>query len=143
VVSRRQALSDVRRYHFSLERELFEYHCMAAAHREKGPGGCFLISASRGRRRTHVKLLDLFFEDPALAALACDVALARAARMRAERVDLPPDGIGRLGAPAWVGRFLKNRRRLYLYLPKGPGSPLAAAAADIALDYCDSDTAFT
>jgi GNAT superfamily N-acetyltransferase len=143
VVSRRQAKADARRYHFSLERELFEYHCLEATHREKGPGGCFLISASRGRRRAHVKVLDLFFEDPALAAWACDGALAQAARIGAERVDLPAGGICRRSAPAWAGRFLKSRRRLYLYLPKGPDSPLAAAAAGIALDYCDSDTAFT
>jgi hypothetical protein len=138
VVSAADARPDVDGYHFSRVRERFAFIPMQA------PGGDFLLSASRHRGRAQVKVLDLFFERPEGAAAVLPAALAAAQRFAADRIDFPA-GLPRLPAlPAWYRRRIKARRRLTLYRPARPDSPLAAAAAgELLLDYCDGDTAFT
>lgn len=140
VVTRGRDAPDAAGYHFSTTRELFRFKAFEALAPGGEPRGCGVLSESRHKGKSHVKLLDLFFESPPEAACAGVCAIRRAHRMLAERVDLP----AACGAGQGVfGRYAKPRRRLTLCLPCAAGSPLAEAAATLALDYCDGDTAFT
>jgi GNAT superfamily N-acetyltransferase len=138
VVSAEAAGPDLGGYYFSRVREHFAYLPMRV-----GAAEGFLVSASRHRGRVHVKLLDLFFHHPADTASARNFTLAVGRRLCADRIDFPMDPFPRGCAGRFGRRMVKRRRRLYLYRPRSADSPLAAAAGRIALDYCDSDTAFT
>jgi GNAT superfamily N-acetyltransferase len=144
VVSRQAATGDLAGYHFSTTREVFRFAALEALAPGGGaPRGCAVLSASRHKGRGQVKLLDLFFETPPEAACAGLCAVRLAHRARAERIDLPAAAAAPFARPGFPARLGKPRRRLTLYLPSSASSPLAQAAGRIALDYCDSDTAFT
>jgi hypothetical protein len=144
VISRSKARKDVERYHFSRVRDRFEF--IALEIYEPGgriPKGYTILSVSRKADKTVAKILDFYFEAPDDVFIAGYLGLKYAADAR----------IGRLEYPAELNFFfsdqpafkpnIKRKKRLYLYRPSSPDSPLAFVAPRIELNYCDSDTAFT
>jgi GNAT superfamily N-acetyltransferase len=144
VVSRQEALPDVKHYYFSRVRDLFKFIALeiftsdGAEHK-----GYLIMSVSRHKNRTTLKILDYYFFDPQDTIVAVYHALKYAREYRADRLEFPP------GPEAYLGNYIpsphrpKRKKRLYLFHPRSSESPLARLAHQIALDYCDSDTAFT
>ena len=89
VVSRPEAAPDVPAYFFSSMRELFRFEAYEVGSATDEARGAFVLSATRRRGQTQVKLLDGFFTDSAPAAAAGIVALRRGRDLLAHRIDFP------------------------------------------------------
>lgn len=129
-------------YFFSNVRDFFKFFALEiyAADR-KSLKGFLILSVSRHRNRTVIKTLDFLISaaDLHLIGLA---TLKHAGKFLADRIEFPAELAFFFRQNRRLKPLLKQRRRLYLYQPKDPGSPLKKSAGKIALKYCDSDTAF-
>jgi len=61
----------------------------------------------------------------------------------ADRMEFPETLWGYFNKNHLLQPLIKKQRRLYVFFPKRDGSLLDEYRGDIALDYCDADTAFT
>jgi GNAT superfamily N-acetyltransferase len=143
VVSRPDAAPEVPAYYFSSVRDLFRFEAYAVGSATDETRGAFVLSATRRKGKTQVKLLDGFFRDPAHTAAAGILALRRGRDLLAHRIDLPLYMEGFLNGSRLLRRLTRRKSRLTLYHPRDPESPLACGAGKIRLDYCDGDSAFT
>jgi len=143
VVSRSDAAPDVPAYYFSSVRDLFRFEAYEVGSATDKPRGAFVLSATRQKGKTQVKLLDGFFPDPTHTAAAGVIALRRGQDLLAHRIDLPLCLEGFLNGSRLLRRLTKRKSRLTLCHPRDPESPLACCAGKIRLDYCDGDSAFT
>ncbi|MBI5580457.1 MAG: GNAT family N-acetyltransferase [Deltaproteobacteria bacterium] len=143
VVSRPDAAPDVPAYYFSSVRDLFRFEAYEVGSATDESRGAFVLSATRRKGRTQIKLLDGFFPDPALTAAAGIVALRRARDLLAHRIEFPLSLEGFLNGSRLLRRLTRRKSRLTLCHPRDPESPLAGCAGKIRLDYCDGDSAFT
>ncbi|MDP8235840.1 MAG: hypothetical protein P9M08_05615 [Candidatus Erginobacter occultus] len=130
-------------YLFTHRRKLFRI----TANEVFGPGGeyrgYFVVSfSSTGRERT-MKILDYDFLHPEDRSLVLPLALECALRARADIVNIPGELIPSAGRASLLRRLARPHDRPYLYYPWTGDSPLAKAAGEVRLNYCDGDTAFT
>ena len=143
VVSRPDAAPDVPAYYFSSVRDLFRFEAYEVGSATDGARGAFVLSASRRKGKTQVKLLDGFFPDPAHTAAAGVVALRRGRDLLAHRIDFPLSLEGFIDGSRLLRRLTRRKSHLTLYHPRDPESPLTCCAGKIRLNYCDGDSAFT
>ncbi len=131
-------------YLFTHRRKLFRMSACEVF----GPGreeyrGFFVVSlSSTGRERT-MKILDYDFIRPEDRSLVLPLALERAGRDRADIVNIPGELLETAGRAPLLRRLARPHDRPYLYYPWTGESPLAKAAGEVRLNYCDGDTAFT
>ncbi len=130
-------------YLFTHRRELFRI----TANEVLGPGGeyrgYFVVSLSSTGRERSMKILDYDFLRLEDTRLALPLALDRARRDRADIVNIPGELLETAGRASLLRRLARPHDRPYLYYPWTGDSPLAKAAGEVRLNYCDGDTAFT
>ncbi len=131
-------------YLFTHRRKLFRM----AACEVFGPGseeyrGFFVVSLSSAGRERTMKILDYDFLQPEDRDLVLPLALERARRDRADTVNIPGELVETAGISPLFRRLVRPHDRPYLYYPWSADSPLARAAGEVRLNYCDGDTAFT
>jgi GNAT superfamily N-acetyltransferase len=144
VVSRPEAREDVKHYYFSRVRDLFEFVPLEIfAPDGKTRKGYLILSISRSKNRTTVKVLDYYFHDPKDLFMAGYFATKYANDYRADQLEFPVGLETFFGDQSGLTRRVKRKRRQYLFHPRSNDSPLARLAKKIELNYCDSDTAFT
>jgi len=143
VVSRSDAAPDVPAYYFSSVRDLFRFEAYEMGSATDGTRGAFVLSATRRKGKTQVKLLDGFFPDPTHTAAAGVIALRRGRDLLAHRIDFPLCLESFLNGSRLLRRLTRRKSRLTLCHPRDPESPLAGCAGKIRLNYCDGDSAFT
>jgi GNAT superfamily N-acetyltransferase len=144
VVSRQEAQEDVKPYYFSRVRDLFKFIPLEIfAPDGKACKGYLVLSISRKKNKTILKVLDFYFHDPKDIFIAGYFALKYAKDYRADRLEYPVGLKTFLGDQTGLKHLLKRKKRLYLFYPRSNDSPLARLAEKIKLNYCDSDTAFT
>ncbi len=143
VVSRSDVAADVPAYHFSSVRDLFRFEAYEVGCATDATCGAFVVSVSRRKGKTVIKLLDGFFPDPAHPTVAGIVALRRGRDSLAHRIDFPVSLEGVLNGSRLLRRLTRRKSRLTLFHPRDPASPLAGCSGKIRLDYCDGDSAFT
>jgi len=130
-------------YLFTHRRELFRITANEVFGSDGGYRGYFVVSlSSTGRERT-MKILDYDFLRPGDRALVLPLALERASRARADIVNIPGELIPSTGRASLLRRLARPHDRPYLHYPWTGDSPLAKAAGEVRLNYCDGDTAFT
>ncbi len=131
-------------YLFTHRRKLFRMTACEVFGPERGEyRGFFVISlSSTGRERT-MKILDYDFLQPGDRDLVLPLALERARRDRADNVNIPGELVETAAISRLFRRLVRPHDRPYLYYPWSADSPLAKAAGEVRLNYCDGDTAFT
>jgi GNAT superfamily N-acetyltransferase len=144
VVSRSEAREDVRHYHFSRVRDFFSVMALEIYRSDdRSPNGYVVLSVSRKRRKSAVKILDFHFENSEDVSIAGYLGLKFAADHRIDRLECSAALAPFYAGLATLKHDLKHKQRLYLFRPQRHDSPLAKLAPRIELNYCDSDTAFT
>ena len=144
VVSRAQARNDVKHYHFSRVRDLFRFIPLEIlAPDGKACKGYLVLSVSRNKNKTILKVLDFSFHNSKNIFIAGLLAMKYARDYRADRLEYPAELAAFLGNLPDLIQMIKKKKRLYLFYPQSNCSPLSAGADNIELNYCDSDTAFT
>jgi len=144
VVSRKQAWDDVKHYHFSRVRDLFKFIPLEIfAPDGKTRNGYLVLSVSRNKNKTILKVLDFYFHDPKNIYIAGLLALKYARDYRVDRLEYPAEPAIFLENQPDLIPMIKKKKRLYLFYPQSNISPLSTVAKKIKLNYCDSDTAFT
>ena len=144
VVSRPHARPDVKPYYFSRVRDLFEFVCLAIFAADGIAGkGYLVLSISRNKNKTTIKMLDYYFHDSNDRFVAAHIMLQYANQYRADRLEFPAGLENLWQGPTGLMPRAKKKKRLYLFYPRSRSSPLARLAQKIQLHYCDSDTAFT
>jgi GNAT superfamily N-acetyltransferase len=144
VVSRSEAQSDVKNYHFSRVRDRFTFIGIEFYVPDEVPAvGYMILSVSSRKDKTVLKILDVFFKESEDTTIAAYTGLKYALANQAQRLEFPAQlNHFYLEQPLLQG-LIKKKKRLYLYYPGHAGSPLAQRAPEIELSYCDGDTAFT
>jgi len=144
VVSRPDARQDAKHYYFSRVRDLFEFVPLEIfAPDGITRKGYLLLSISRSKHRTTIKILDYYFHDSKDHFIAGYFAIKYAEEYRADRLEFPAGLKNFWGDQTGLMSRAKKKKRLYLFYPRSPDSPLARLAKKIELNYCDGDTAFT
>jgi GNAT superfamily N-acetyltransferase len=144
VISRQDDRQDVDQYYFSRVRDLFEFVSLEIfAPDGIAPKGYLVLSISRNKNRTTIKLLDYYFHDSNDLFIAAYLTLKYANEYRADRLEFPVGLKNFWQSQTGLTQRVKKKKRLYLFYPRSNSSPLARLANKIQLDYCDSDTAFT
>jgi GNAT superfamily N-acetyltransferase len=144
IVSRQDARQDVEHYYFSRIRDLFKFIALEIFTPDGAVRkGYLILSISRHKNRTTLKVLDYYFYDSQDILIAVYYALKYGAEYRADRLEFPSDLETFLEEHVCAAHQVKRKKRLYLFYPRSTESPLAKLADKIALNYCDSDTAFT
>jgi GNAT superfamily N-acetyltransferase len=144
VVSGQEAIEDAKHYYFSRVRDLFKFIPLEIfASDEKTRRGYLVLSISRKKKRTTIKVLDYYFHDPKDNFIAGYFAMQYAKDYRADRLEFPVGLKTFFDDQTGLTHQIKRKKRLYLFCPRSSNSPLARLAEKIELNYCDSDTAFT
>jgi hypothetical protein len=144
VVSRAQARNEVRHYHFSRVRDLFRFIPLEIfAPDGKARKGYLVMSVSRNKNKTILKVLDFYFHNSDDIVIAALLAMEYARDYQADRLEYPAELAVFLGNQPDLIPMIKKKKRLYLFYPQSNCSPLSTVANKIELNYCDSDTAFT
>ncbi len=144
VISRQAARPDVNQYYFSRVRDRFEFVALEIFAADGiARKGYLVLSISRNKNRTTIKMLDYYFHDSNDLLIAAYLALKYAKEYRADRLEFPAGLENFWPSQTGLTQRVKTKKRRYLYYPRSNSSPLAGLADKIQLDYCDSDTAFT
>jgi len=144
VVSKPEAGKDVQNYYFSQVRDLFKLVAMEIyAPDGKTPKGFIVLSLSRKKNKSVVKILDYSLCVPQDAYIAGYFGIKYAKDLLADRIEYPESLNSFFEEQPFFKRMIKRKKRLYLFYSKNNDSPLSMSADKIKLDYCDGDTAFT
>jgi len=144
VVSRQEAREDVKHYYFSRVRDLFEFVPLEIFSPDgKARKGYLVLSISRNKNKTILKVLNFYFHDSKDIFIAGLLAMKYARDYRADRLEYPAELATFLGNQPDLIPMIKKKKRLYLFYPQNNYSPLSTVANNIKLNFCDSDTAFT
>jgi GNAT superfamily N-acetyltransferase len=131
-------------YHFAGVRDVFNYIALEIySKRDNAFKGFLVLSVSRKKDNTVLKILDYHMPDSKAFKIICILSLKFAARYLADRIDIPSEFVNGFQNLFFHTYLLDPKKRLYVYHPKNATSPLAACADNIDLNYCDGDTAFT
>jgi GNAT superfamily N-acetyltransferase len=144
IVSRQNARQDVKQYYFSRVRDLFEFIALEIFALDGiARKGYLVLSISRKKNATTIKVLDYYFRESKDRFIAGYLAIKYAKEFQADRLEYPIGLEKFWGSQTGLTRQAKIKKRLYLFYPRDSSSPLARLAHKIELNYCDSDTAFT
>jgi len=144
IISRQDERPDVKHYYFSRVRDRFEFVALEIFAADGiARKGYLVLSISRNKNRTTIKMLDYYFHDSNDLLIAAYLALKYAKEYRADRLEFPAGLENFWPSQTGLTQRVKTKKRRYLYYPRSNSSPLAGLADKIQLDYCDSDTAFT
>lgn len=132
------------RYYFSEVRDIFRYIALEIYSGEMELYQGFLIlSISRTRKKTVVKVLDYNFNNPADSKIACLLTVKYARDVLADRIEFPLCLEADFSCKFLRKFFLKRQKRTYLFLPKDKDSALANSAGELVLKFCDGDIPFS
>jgi hypothetical protein len=144
IVSKQEEENEVENYYFSKARDVFKYVALEIySADEKYFKGFMILSISSKRSKTSIKILDFYFHDPADYDIAAYLGLTYAKKFFADRIEFPEHLADFFKNRLFLKRWVKKKKRLYLFLPNSDESPLAVSAGKTNLNYCDSDIAFT
>lgn len=130
-------------YYFSSARDIFKYIAVEIYSSDrKSFKGFMVLSISRRRSNTMIKLLDCCFKELTDIDIAGFILLKYAQNFLADRVEIPTRLKNYFGRQACLKYLIKKKKRLYMFHPKGEDSPLKTALESIELSYCDSDIPF-
>jgi len=130
-------------YLFTHRRRLFRMTAFEIFGGDNDYRGYLVLSLSATSRERTMKILDYRISSPGDVQSILPFALRRAGKYRADIVNIPGELISSRARRSLLFRFARTRRRPYLGDLRNPDSPLAKAAGEIRLQYCDGDTAFT
>jgi hypothetical protein len=130
-------------FYFSDYREMVRFVILELRSSEGSTYGCVILSISRHRGRTTVKVLDRFVRSAEEPRLLVAAGLAYAKRYRADRLTLPEQCEPFLQKSVPLRWMMRSRSRLYFCHPSRNASVLPTNLEDIQLDFCDGDTPFT
>jgi len=130
-------------YYFSSAREVFKYIAaeIYSADR-KFFKGFMVLSISRRKSNTVIKLLDCCFKNLTDIDIAGFMLLKYARNFLADRVEIPNRLKNYFNRQPCLKHLIKKKKRLYMFHPKGEDSSLKTALESIELSYCDSDIPF-
>jgi GNAT superfamily N-acetyltransferase len=144
VLSGNDRKSGLTRYYFSDVRDIFHYVAIEIHSAQKaGPLGFLVLSISHKRKKTRVKILDFYFNNPADAEFAVYLALKCAGAYLADRIEYPCSLANYFNRRAEFKKLIKKQSRRYMFYPQSSHSPLAACRETIVLDFFDGDTALS
>ena len=130
-------------YYFSSAREVFKYIAVEIYSPDrKSFKGFMVLSISRRKSKTVIKLLDCCFKDLTDIDIAGFMLLKYAQNFLADRVEIPNRLKNYFDRQPCLKHLIKEKKRLYMFHPKGEDSPLETALERIELGYCDSDIPF-
>jgi hypothetical protein len=136
--------TEVDNYHFSKKRDLFKYVPLEIYSSDGASfKGFCVLSISRNKSKTVIKMLDSLFQDPKDRHMAVFLLLKYGARYLADRIEVPAEFATYFKNRRPLIRLLKRQTRLFMFYPKRVNSRLAFSRESIVLNYCDGDTAFT
>jgi GNAT superfamily N-acetyltransferase len=143
VVSGKERKTGRTRYYFSHVRDIFRYVTIEINSAQKGgPQGFLVLSISHKKKKTRVKVLDYYVNNPADGDIVTYLALKYARGYLADRIEYPANLANYFNQRAEFKKLIKKQSRLYMFYPRDDHSPLAVYRGKINLDYCDGDTAF-
>jgi len=144
VRSSRDLENKINHYHFSQHRDLFKYIALEIYSRSHALfKGYLVLSVSRYKGITVLKILDFYFQHPNDQQIAGFIALKYASRFLADRIDIPSSLSNFFQRQPLLRPLIKKQKRLYLFYPQNTKSPLAESADNMMLNYCDGDVTFT
>lgn len=144
VVSSNEAQKDVENYFFSRVREIFKIIALEIySAKENVYKGFIVLSVSRKKGKTVIKILDFYFHEPNDYPIGSYLGLKFAKAYLADRLEYPAQLSDYYQRQPLLKGLIKNKKRLYLYYPGSADSPLAVKASKIEMNYCDGDTGFT
>ncbi|TFG97147.1 MAG: GNAT family N-acetyltransferase [Calditrichales bacterium] len=144
IVSMQEDQRDAENYYFSTVRDLFKFVPLEIfATDENTRKGFLVLSISRKKNKTTIKILDNFFYDPQDSYIVGYFAIKFAKEYLADIIEYPAGYGNYFRNHTGLKRLEKRKKRLYLFCPRSNDSPLASLSGEIQLNYCDSDTAFT
>ena len=144
VVSRLESKKDFQNYYFSQVRDLFKLVALEIyAPDGKTRKGYLILSLSRKKNESVVKILDYNLFEPQDAFIAGYFGIKYAKDLLADRIEYPESLNSFFEEQPFLKRLIKKKKRLYLFYSKTNDSPLTVSVGKIKLDYCDGDTAFT
>jgi GNAT superfamily N-acetyltransferase len=144
LVPKSEQKTDVANFYFSVTREMFTYVAMAINSSDRmRPKGFLVLSVSKKKKKTRVKILDFYFNHPEDREIAAYLALRYANVFLADRIDFPASLERYFKQMTGFKKLIKKQSHLFMFYPASSHSPLAVNNGKIAFNYCDGDTAFT
>ena len=131
-------------YHFAWVRDVFEHIALEIyTKRDNDLKGFVVLSVSVKKGKTILKILDYYVRDLRDLRIIFGASLKLAARHLADRIDIPAEFQNCFNDKYLQLYLVKKKKRAYVYYPESKTSPLSACIDQVALNYCDGDTAFT
>ena len=144
LVPKSEKKTDVANFYFSVTREMFTYVAIAINSSDsRRTKGFLVLSVSKKKTKTRVKILDSYFNNPEDNEIAACLALRYAKIFLADRVDFPVSLEKYFKQMTGFKKLIKKQSHLFMFYPASSQSPLAVNIGKIAFNYCDGDTAFT
>jgi len=144
LVPKSEQKTDVANFYFSVTRKMFTYVAIAISSADsRRPKGYLVLSVSKKKKKTRIKILDFYFNNPEDRKIAACLALRYAKVFLADRIDFPAALENYFKQMTGFKKLIKKQSHLFMFYPASSHSPLAVNNDKIAFDYCDGDTAFT
>jgi GNAT superfamily N-acetyltransferase len=144
VLSRETAEVRKENYRFSSVRDIFKYIALEIYSQwDNALKGFLVLSVSHKKGKTTIKILDYYLKDLSDLKIISSLSLKLAAHHLADLIDIPSEFQNYFQNKFFHKHLLKKKKRLYVYHPESTTSPLSSSIDNIALNYCDGDTAFT
>ena len=144
LVPKSEKKTDVANFYFSVTRKMFTYVAIAISSADsRQPKGYLVLSVSKKKKKTRIKILDFYVNNPEDRKIAACLALRYAKIFLADRIDFPASLEKYFKQMTGFKKLIKKQSHLYMFYPASNHSPLAVYNGKIAFNYCDGDTAFT
>lgn len=101
-----------------------------------------MLSLCRENGIARIKLLDYDEREEKRGEIFA-LVLKEAAKFQADEIELPAEMEFETKKLRFSSVILEHQKRRYLYHTSSPESPLAKAIANLRLNFCDGDCAFT
>jgi len=128
-------------FYFSEACPEFRYACFVSTDTSKEPSFA-VLSLCHENGIARIKLLDYDEREEKRGEIFA-LVLREAAKFRADEIELPAEMEFEAKKLRFSSAILEHQKRRYLYHTFSPESPLATAIANLRLNYCDGDCAFT
>jgi hypothetical protein len=128
-------------FYFSEACPEFRYASFVSTDTAKDPSFA-VLSLCRENGIARIKLLD-YDERKEKRGEIFALVLTEAAKFHADEIELPAEMESEAKKLRFSSVILEEQKRRYLYHSLSPESPLATAIADLRLNFCDGDCAFT
>jgi GNAT superfamily N-acetyltransferase len=144
LVPKSEKKTDVANFYFSVTRKMFTYVAIAISSADsRQPKGYLVLSVSKKKKKTRIKILDFYVNNPEDRKIAACLALRYAKIFLADRIDFPASLEKYFKQMTGFKKLIKKQSHLYMFYPASNHSPLAVYNGKIVFNYCDGDTAFT